>query len=98
LGFPGEARATASAAQTYWEQTNDLFGMSYSLTALAFIAHAEGQLVEARELYRQILEVNRELGFRRGIQEDLNDLGTISLALGEATAAESYFLEGLRVS
>ena len=72
--------------------------MIWSLEALAMSARAEDRLEEARARYRRLLEVNEELGFRRGILYTLNNLGITSLAIGDPAAAEGYLIDGLRVS
>ena len=61
-------------------------------------ARAEGRLDEARDRYRRLLEVNHELGFRRGILYTLNNLGITSLAMNDPAAAERYLIDGLRIS
>ena len=98
VGQLNEAQATANEAQAYWEQTNDLFGMIWSLEALAVVARAEGRFDEARDRYRRLLDANRELDYRRGILYTLNNLGTTSLAMNDPAAAEGYLIDGLRVS
>ncbi len=97
-GRLAEAQTTAAAAQAFWEQTNDHWGMIWSLEGLAMIARAEDRLDEARDRYRRLLEVNQELGFRRGILYTLNNLGITSLAMDDPAAAEGYLIDGLRVS
>ena len=98
IGRIAEAQTTAAAAQAFWEQTNDHWGMIWSLEGLAMIARAEDRLDEARDRYRRLLEVNQELGFRRGILYTLNNLGITSLAMDDPAAAEGYLIDGLRVS
>ena len=75
LGRLAEAQAIAGAAQAHWEQTNDHWGMIWSLGVLAMSARAEDRFDEARDRYRRLLSVNQELGFRRGILHTLNNLG-----------------------
>ena len=98
LGQLNEARAAADEALTDWEQTNEHWGMIWTLEALALIARAEGRFDEARDRYRRLLTVNRELDFRRGILYTLNNLGTTSIAMDDPAAAEGYLIDGLRVS
>ncbi len=98
LGRLAEAQTIAGAAQAHWEQTNDHWGMIWSLGVLAMSARAEDRFDEARDRYRRLLSVNQELGFRRGILHTLNNLGITSLAVDEPAAAEGYLIEGLRVS
>ncbi|MDA0350594.1 MAG: NB-ARC domain-containing protein [Chloroflexi bacterium] len=98
LGRFAEAQTVAAQAQAFWEQTGDHWGMIWSLEALAGSARAEGRLGEAGELYRRLLQVNQELGFRRGMLHTVNNLGITSLAAGDPAAAEGYLIDGLRIS
>jgi class 3 adenylate cyclase/tetratricopeptide (TPR) repeat protein len=98
LGRFTAAQATAGEAQAYWEQNGDHFGMIWSLDVLAMSARGEGRLDEARDRYRRLLEVNNELGFRRGMLYTLNNLGITSLAMDDFAAAEGYLIDGLRVA
>jgi len=98
VGRIAEAQETAGAAQAFWEQTGDHWGMIWSLEGLAMSARSEGRLDEARDRYSRLLQVNQELGFRRGLLHTLNNLGITSLAMDDPAAAEGYLIDGLRLS
>ncbi len=58
---------------------------------------ATGKLQEAEAIYRQDLDVRRELGDRQGEGADLSTLGQIARDRGQLDAAEGYLQQALEI-
>jgi tetratricopeptide (TPR) repeat protein len=68
-----------------------------ALNAAGNLAAEQGDYAAARDLFEQSLQVQRELGNRRGVACLLNNLGLVAKGQGDHEAARTYFDESLRL-
>lgn len=76
--YPAMGEAAAAAIALY-EQLGDRTGLAQAQNALGIVKHLFGNTEEAEALFRQSLEVSRELGNHRDAAHSLSNLGAIAL-------------------
>jgi tetratricopeptide (TPR) repeat protein len=95
-GHPDEVETRAEEAEQIALDTSDrqLQRMPIHLRAVA--ARMTGRLDEARELYRQSIELNDELGEARMAAAEHRNLAYVEIHAGDFDRARQLFADGLR--
>jgi tetratricopeptide (TPR) repeat protein len=73
----------------------DSYYMAWNYSHRARMASRAGHFEDAIDLYTKSAEKARQTGFLRGLQVSLSGLGDANLEVGDLTAAELAFVEGL---
>jgi tetratricopeptide (TPR) repeat protein len=78
-----------------FEELGDHSGAAWSLNQQGDIAHAEGEVASARDLYQHALSAFREAGDRWGIARSLTDLAQIACDERDHVRAHTAYREAL---
>jgi predicted ATPase/class 3 adenylate cyclase len=97
-GDLGEATRLLEESKDVLEPMNECMFMTWNLGHRARVALAEGRVPEAIDLFRRSADRARQIGFDRGLQLSLADLGDAALAAGDHSAAEAALLESLEAA
>ncbi|MGA7270675.1 MAG: adenylate/guanylate cyclase domain-containing protein, partial [Acidimicrobiia bacterium] len=87
-----------TSVRPVFEELDDSWGLIWVHETLAIVARAKGDLATARAEYDKQLAAARSIGNLRSVQYALNQLGGVSLELGDTAGAVAYIVEGLRLS
>lgn len=93
-----EARRLCRHALAETEGTADLEGRSSALHVLAVGAQMAGDLLEARDMMRQRIELGRETGNLATVMIESNNLSMVERQLGHVDEAEALSREALDIS
>ena len=91
-----QAAAACEIARTIYAKTGNRLGLAASMAYLAAAYCNQGNSGEARELYTQALDINREIGNARGdAQWALNGLAVLLLQQGDLSGSRNLYAESL---
>jgi predicted ATPase/class 3 adenylate cyclase len=94
-GDPELAKRLLEESRHTLEPLGELYYMSWNLAHRARAALAEGRPGDAIVLFLQSADRARQIGFNRGLEYTLSELGDIQLANGDLLDAERSLLEAL---
>jgi predicted ATPase/class 3 adenylate cyclase len=80
------------------EPLDDLYYMSWNLGHRGRMARRSGRLSDAIDFFTQSADRATRIGFPRAMQVSLMGLGEANLAAGDLVAAQTAFVESLRVA
>jgi tetratricopeptide (TPR) repeat protein len=97
VGDLPETKARLQASLAIYRQTNNLWGIAWALSSLAYYLNelGEGEPVLGRELLQESLALYQQIGNQQGIAVALNTLGYITYRQGDYPAARQLFEESL---
>jgi DNA-binding winged helix-turn-helix (wHTH) protein/tetratricopeptide (TPR) repeat protein/TolB-like protein len=91
-----QALAACASAREIYARTGNRLGLAASMAYLAAAYCNQGNTGEARSLYTQALDINREIGNARAdAQWTLNGLAVLRMRQGDLAAARSLYQESL---
>ncbi len=91
-----QAVAACQSARTIYARNGNRLGLAASMAYLAAALCNQGNVAEARELYTQALDINREIGNARSdAQWALNGLAVLLLRQGDMAGSRKLYDESL---
>ncbi|MFO0755296.1 MAG: tetratricopeptide repeat protein [Byssovorax sp.] len=90
-----EARAELEAIRLWSTISRDDWELAYALGTLADLEMRQGQLDEARKLYRQSLDLERRVGDLRGEAAIIHDLAAVEALHGRVDEARKLYTQSL---
>jgi tetratricopeptide (TPR) repeat protein len=97
LGDYPLAQRSLSEAVDIFEELGDRSGAAWSINLQGDIAHQQGQLAAARELYERALSIFRQTEDQWGCARSLTDLGSIDCERGDHAEAYAAYKESLEI-
>ncbi|HVN06063.1 MAG TPA: tetratricopeptide repeat protein [Bryobacteraceae bacterium] len=92
----GQAESACETAREIYARTGDHLGLAASMAYLAAAYCNQGNAAEARRLYTQALDINREIGNARSdAQWALNGLAVLLMQQGDLASARRLYEESL---
>ena len=98
LGRYDEARAALEESITLNVSVGDRWGLGFAYRGLGLIAQAQGEHIQAVELFRKSLDMLTELGTRPDVARLLTEMSRSVFALGDEAEAERGWRESLRIA
>jgi tetratricopeptide (TPR) repeat protein len=93
-----EAQRLCREALAVTEGTEDRLGRSNAVHVLAVAAQMSGDLLEARDLMSQRMELARELGSYAGVASEAGNLSMVERQLGNLDRADALAREALEIA
>jgi non-specific serine/threonine protein kinase len=93
-----EAQRLCREALAATEGTDDRLGRSNAVHVLAVAAQMSGDLLEARDLMSQRMELARELGSYAGVASEAGNLSMVERQLGNLNRADALAREALEIA
>ncbi|HVR79485.1 MAG TPA: adenylate/guanylate cyclase domain-containing protein [Acidimicrobiia bacterium] len=95
---PSVARAKLEEADRILAAAGEHRARTWTLFGLALIDGMEGKHKDAIRRLQEVVELAKQIGYRRAIQAGLQYLGEALVNAGDAGASETVFLESLAMS
>jgi predicted ATPase/transcriptional regulator with XRE-family HTH domain len=93
-----EARAALEESITLNMSVSDRWGLAFAYRGLGLIAQAQGEHVQAVDIFRKSLNLLTELGARQDVARVLAEMSRSVFAHGDETEAERGWRESLRIA
>lgn len=88
-------------AKMYAQQAQGLGGNAHEqaggLLLLGLVARYQGDYETARAYYEGSLSLRREIGYKRGVADCLNNLGVLAMHQGDYETARAYYEDSLHI-
>lgn len=104
-GYLNEGREQVSAALGLLSSLSPSLGLMVSpllkakvLNSGGILARKQGEYTEARSLFRESLDISREIDDKEGIASTLKGMGNVAFMQGDYEEATASFREGLDIS
>jgi tetratricopeptide (TPR) repeat protein len=98
LGRYDEARAALEESAALNSSVGDRWGLGSAYRGLGVVAQAQGEHMQAVDMFRKSLDTFTELGGRWWVARVLAEMGRSILALGNDAEAERGWRESLRIA
>ncbi|HLO31444.1 MAG TPA: tetratricopeptide repeat protein, partial [Anaerolineales bacterium] len=98
LGRYDEARAALEESVTLNSSVGDRWGLAFAYRGLGLIAQAQGEHIQAVEIFRKSLDMLNELAARPDVARLLAEMSRSVFALGDEAEAERGWRESLRIA
>jgi predicted ATPase/transcriptional regulator with XRE-family HTH domain len=98
LGRYDEARAALEESITLNVSVGDRWGLAFAYRGLGLIAQAQGEHIQAVDIFRKSLDMLAELGARPDVARLLAEMSRSVFALGDEAEAERGWRESLRIA
>jgi tetratricopeptide (TPR) repeat protein len=98
LGRYDEARAALDESITLNLSVGDRWGLAFAYRGLGLIAQAQGEHIQAVDIFRKSLDMLTELGARPDVARLLAEMSRSVFALGDEAEAERGWRESLRIA
>jgi predicted ATPase/DNA-binding XRE family transcriptional regulator len=98
LGRFDEARAALEESIKLNLSVGDRWGLAFAYRGLGLIAQAQGEHIQAVDIFRKSLDMLTELGARPDIARLLAEMSRSVFALGDEVKAEQGWRESLRIA
>jgi tetratricopeptide (TPR) repeat protein len=98
LGRYDKARAALEESITLNMSVGDRWGLGFAYRGLGLIAQAQGEHIQAVDMFHKSLDMLTELGARPDVARLLAEMSRSVFALGDETEAERGWRESLRIA
>ncbi len=98
LGRYEEARAALEESITLNMSVSDRWGLAFAYRGLGLIAQAQGEHIQAVDMFHKSLDMLTELGARPDVARLLAEMSRSVFALGDEAEAERGWRESLRIA
>jgi len=98
LGRYDEARAALEESITLNMSVGDRWGLAFAYRGLGLIAQAQGEHIQAVDIFHKSLDMLTELGARPDVARLLAEMSRSVFALGDEAEAERGWRESLRIA
>jgi len=98
LGRYDEARAALEESVSLGISVGDRWGLGFAYRGLGIVAQAQGEHIQALDIFRKSLDTLTELGARQDVARVLAEMSRSGFALGNDAEAERVWRESLRIA
>jgi predicted ATPase/DNA-binding XRE family transcriptional regulator len=98
LGRYDEARAALEESVALGISVGDRWGLGFAYRGLGIVAQAQGEHLQAVDMFRKSLDTLTELGARQDVARVLAEMSRSVFALGNDTEAGRVWRESLRIA
>jgi predicted ATPase/transcriptional regulator with XRE-family HTH domain len=98
LGKFDEARLAQEESVALSSSIGDRWGLGFAYRGLAIILQAQGDHLQAVDIFHKSLDILRQLGARQDVARVLAEMGRSVFALGNGAEAERIWRDSLRIA